>query len=94
MTVGKVIRGGVWQNSGGARGGRFADVLSFRARALGFRCVRLVWLRSSVTAKGEVSRRSLVVRTLGRHFTDQRVNDEAVSTQVLQGFRCIRRETT
>jgi hypothetical protein len=94
VTVGKVIRGGVWRNNGGARGGRFADITQFKARALGFRCVRLMWLRYIVTEKGMLSERTVTARTLGKHFRDQRVNEAAVSARVLQGFRCIRRETT
>jgi len=94
VRTGRVIRGGMWRNDGGVRGGRFMDVTEFRARSLGFRCVRLMWLRYTVTEKGMLSERSVTARTLGKHFKDQRVNEAAVSARVLQGFRCIRRETT
>jgi hypothetical protein len=91
----RTIRGATWRGVGThLRGARTSDREEFRARALGFRCVRLVWLRYTATPKGLLSSRTVSARTFSKHFKDKRIDAGAASTNVLQGFRCIRRETT
>ena len=71
-----------------------SDKEEFQTQALGFRCVRLLWLRFSATPKGLLSSRIVAARTMSKHFKDKRIDVGAAQAEVLQGFRCIRRETT